>query len=179
MQLDHDFRPYLDESTVHAQDPLTVESLKIIAQALPFRYAEGEKEQGWQPARTVSVTVTQDRKTGRWQIDSLYFQDQFFKILFMASRGTLDGPVLLTQRGEEKQYASADAVLQDFKRIVGRRGTVDLHWYFNDDLPEGKDDESADDPRTARDHNRRDEGDHRGRKPRGSRSIRRGKPKVR
>lgn len=135
VEIDPNTASWHPERTVRAREPLTVDSLKLAVRVLPFRYAEGEKELGWEPQKKARIFVEQNSE-GRWRIIGLILMDQSNFQLFRADLADMPdmGPVLLTQRGEEKTYASADALFQDFKRILGRRGTVEVSWFFNDQL---------------------------------------------
>ena len=121
--------PHQDQATHRADQPLTVETLRTIARALPFRFAEGERELGWQPYKVASVFVDRDAATGRWRIEGFHLRDQWNLIVFMSNRFYMPdrGPVLLTQRGREKTYATVDAILSDFRRILGdARGEIEI-----------------------------------------------------
>ena len=128
---DSGVRPGFSNRTVNVARSYTLNQLTTIIQSLPFKYSEGEASLGWQPARTVSVSIEYDEDNKCWWIHCLQFIDQWGEILFHAQTDVIDGPVLLTKRGEQKTYASLSALRNDVIRLVGERGSIRIHEYFS------------------------------------------------
>ena len=121
---DSDTSPHLSTRTVHADRPLTINQLKTIAYATPFKASEADGAMSWKPRSCASVTIIRDDGAACWRIYSLHFRDDFGEILFWSYGFEFDGYVVETQRGSEKIYKSVDAIINDFHHVLGERGTV-------------------------------------------------------
>jgi hypothetical protein len=115
---------YLDyDVTVIPHEAKTLNELRIMVSAIPFTPSEGDLKIGKIPTRDAHITC---RKADgeKWRVDVFQFADAWGKI-FLYKADPFE-PILLTQRGEEKKYATLDPIVNDFYRVIDGNGTVHL-----------------------------------------------------
>jgi len=115
---------YLDpDVTVIVHGAKTLNELRIMVSAIPFTPSEHDHLIGKIPTRDAHIVCRKD-DDDKWRVDVFQFVDYLGKIFLY--KADLVKPILLTQRGDEKKYATLDPIVNDFYRVIDGNGTVHL-----------------------------------------------------